>query len=70
MELQKKYQEWSLVDKEGAQEKISQLVGGGCPLRYEPHVQHDKGRPSTRRKRKGSNSTRRDRHNLRLQKDL
>ncbi|KAL3506107.1 hypothetical protein ACH5RR_031489 [Cinchona calisaya] len=59
-DLQERYQQWPLVEKEYAQEKLSQLLNRSSSLNFEPTIQHEKGRPSTGRKRKTLNSTTRD----------
>ncbi|KAL3530053.1 hypothetical protein ACH5RR_009375 [Cinchona calisaya] len=59
-DLQEIYQQWPLVEKEYAQEKLSQLLNRSSSLNFEPTIQHGKGRPSTGRKRKTLNSTTRD----------
>ncbi|KAL7252612.1 hypothetical protein ACSBR1_007225 [Camellia fascicularis] len=55
-----KYQEWPIIQKEDAQERISQLVNPSLPLLLEPNVQPHRGRPSGTKKGKESSSTRRN----------
>ncbi|KAL3531569.1 hypothetical protein ACH5RR_010891 [Cinchona calisaya] len=54
------YQQWPLVEKEYAQEKLSQLVNESTSLSFDPTVQCGKGRPSLSRQKKALISTTQD----------
>ncbi|KAL3528952.1 hypothetical protein ACH5RR_008274 [Cinchona calisaya] len=56
-DLQDRYQQWPIIEKEYALEKLSQLVNGSTSLSFEPTIQCEKGGPSSARKRKALNST-------------
>ncbi|KAL3523187.1 hypothetical protein ACH5RR_016021 [Cinchona calisaya] len=51
-DLQERYQQRPLAEKEYAQEKLSQLVNGSTSLSFEPTIQCGKRRPPSSRKRK------------------
>ncbi|KAL3507369.1 hypothetical protein ACH5RR_032751 [Cinchona calisaya] len=53
-------EKWPLVEKEYAQEKLSQLLNRSPSLNFEPTIPHGKGKPLTGRKRKALNLTTRD----------
>ncbi|KAH7848816.1 hypothetical protein Vadar_008467 [Vaccinium darrowii] len=64
-ELEDKYQEWPLSQKECVQGKISQLINPSIPLVLEPNILPHKGRPSG--SKKGTTSTRRNASKFEIQ---